>query len=419
MIISQSSCNDINESGLITVNEALANILSGVPVVSGYECLNIEHCCGRTLAEAVHATLDVPPRTNSAVDGYALRSADLPERGTATLAIAGSAHAGQPFHGKAPPGHCVRIMTGAPMPEGLDTVIVQEQVEVAKDAIRIDARHEAGQNVREAGEDLKEGQTVLSPGRWLTPPDIGLIASLGIAEINVRRKLAVAVASTGNEIHGIGSTPGEGGIYDSNRYSLMAALSRPGIDLVNLGIVEDSPEALQDCFQRTARFADVIIATGGVSVGEADYTKAALESSGSIDFWKVAIKPGRPLAFGRIGDAVFFGLPGNPVAAMVTFYLFVLPALNKMQGITDKPAAPSFHAQTTENIRKKPGRTEVPRGIIEQRADGQWTVKTTGEQGSGILSSMSRANAFILLEHERDTVKAGEWVTVLPFAGLF
>lgn len=419
MITPQASCNDINEFGLLPVNDALSRILSSVPVIAGYERLNIELCCGRILAEAVNATLNVPAHTNSAVDGYALRASDLPKQGTAAFEIAGHAYAGMPFPGSVASGRCIRIMTGAPMPEDLDTVIMQEQAELDGNRIRIDARHKAGQNVRKAGEDLQEGQRILSPGKWLTPPDIGLIASLGLAEINVRRKLTVAIVSTGNEISSIGSTLGVGGLYDSNRYSLMAALDRSGIEIINLGIIEDNPEALLECFQRTAAIADVIIATGGVSVGEADYTKTALQATGEIDFWKVAIKPGRPLAFGHIGKSVFFGLPGNPVAVMVTFYLFVLPALEKMLGVTDKPTAPVFLARTTENIRKKPGRTEVPRGIIVQDQHGLWTVKTTGKQGSGILSSMSRANAFIILEHERDAVKAGEWVKVLPFAGLF
>lgn len=419
MIKTQSSCTDINEPGLISLDDARSHILASVPAIVSHERLNIEKARGRTLTEAVIAGFNVPIHTNSAVDGYALHSDDLPAQGTVALAIAGSAFAGKPFNSDVKPGQCLRIMTGAAMPEGLDTVIMQEHVELQGDAICINSGHKAGQNVRKAGEDIKEGQTILSPGKWLTPPDIGLIASLGIAEINVRRKLVVAIASTGNEVFGIGSNPSIGGVYDSNRYSLLAALDRPGIEIVNLGIIEDSPEALLTSFQQAAGYADVVISTGGVSVGEADYTKTALQASGRIYFWKIAIKPGRPLAFGQLDKAVFFGLPGNPVAVMVTFYLLVLPALEKMLGIEDKPIAPVFLAQTTEDIRKKPGRTEVPRGIIEQDDNGLWQVKSTGRQGSGILSSMSRANAFILLEHERGAVKAGEWVRVQPFSGLF
>jgi molybdopterin molybdotransferase len=310
-------------------------------------------------------------------------------------------------------------MTGAPMPEGLDTVIMQEHAERRGNTLRIDGRHKPGQNVRKAGEDIRQGQTILHPGKWLTPPDIGLIASLGIPEINVVRKLRIAVASTGNEIFSIGTPLKAGGLYDSNRYSLWAALARPDIEVCNLGIVEDSPEALLNAFEQAAEFADVIISTGGVSSGEADYTKAALQASGRIGFWKIALKPGRPLAFGRIGKAAFFGLPGNPVATLVTFYLLVLPALEKMLGIKNRPIVPLFRARTLEDLRKKPGRTEVARGILGQDQNGEWTVRSTGNQGSGILSSMSLANALIILEHDRSNVKAGESVWVKPFAGLF
>jgi molybdopterin molybdotransferase len=418
MITTQPSCNDINEPGLIPLSDALARILAAVPQIEGYERVAIENARGRTLAEAVTAGFNVPGHTNSAVDGYALASADLPVENTRTLAIAGKAFAGEPFRGDIKPGQCLRIMTGAPMPAGLDTVIMQEHAELQGDAIRIDSRHRPGQNVRQPGEDIRQGQAILHPGKFLTPPDIGLIASLGIPEINVVRKLRIAIASTGDEIYGIGDAPGACGLYDSNRYSLWAALDRPDIEVVNLGIVEDRPEALLKTFEQAGQFADVIISTGGVSVGEADYTKAALQKSGHIGFWKVAIKPGRPLAFGRIGDAAFFGLPGNPVAVMVTFYLLALPALEKMLGITNKPIVPTFRARTLETLRKKPGRTEVLRGIVEQNQNGEWTVRSTGNQGSGILSSMSLANAFILLEHDRENVTAGQWVWVRPFAGM-
>lgn len=419
MITPQPSCNDINEPGLIPLTDALARILAAAPQIGGYERINIEKARGRTLTEAITAGFNVPGHTNSAVDGYALAAADLPAEGTRVLEIAGKTYAGEPFQGNINPGQCLRIMTGAMMPEGLDTVIMQEHVQFHGNAILIDSRHKPGQNVRKAGEDIRQGQTILHPGKFLTPPDIGLIASLGIPEISVARKLKIAIASTGDEIYSLGQIPSAGGLYDSNRYSLMAALDRPDIELINLGIVEDRPEALLTAFEQAGQFADAIISTGGVSVGEADYTKTALQASGRIGFWKVAIKPGRPLAFGRIGNAVFFGLPGNPVAVMVTFYLLVLPALEKMLGITHKPIAPTFRARTLENLRKKPGRTEVPRGIVEQDQNGEWTVRSTGKQGSGILSSMSLANAFIILEHDRESVQAGESVWVKPFAGLF
>jgi molybdopterin molybdotransferase len=419
MITTQPNCNDIHEPGLIRVKDALARILAAVPVISGYERLNIEHARGRTLYQPVISAVNVPAHTNSAVDGYALHAEDLPGQGTRRLEIIGRAFAGRPYVGDTARGQCVRIMTGAPMPAGLDTVIMQEQVQLSDNCIELDSRHKAGQNVRQAGEDIRRGQTILQPGKYLTPPDIGLCASLGIAEIDVRRKLKVAIASTGNEVFGIGQTPGTGGIYDSNRYSLLAALDRPDIEVINLGILEDDPEALLKRFQEAGAYADVVISSGGVSVGEADYTKTALQGSGQVDFWKVAIKPGHPLAFGRIGKAAFFGLPGNPVAVMVTFYQFVLPALEKMLGITNKPISPTFLAKACENLRKKPGRMEIYRGIIEQNENGEWRVKTTGKQSSGILSSMSLANAFIILDHDSTDIKAGEWVTVQPFSGMF
>jgi molybdopterin molybdotransferase len=415
----EPSCTDIYEPGLISVKDALSQILSDVPAIFGYERLNIEKARGRTLYEPVIAAFNVPPHTNSAVDGYAMRSSDLPVHGECRLEIIGHAFAGKPYSGEIKSGQCLRIMTGASVPEGLDVVIMQEHAVLHDNVIEIDASHKAGQNIRKAGEDIQQGHTILHPGKYLTPPDIGLMASLGIAEINVTRKLKVAIASTGNEVFGLGATPCAGGIYDSNRYSLLAALDRTDIDVINLGILEDNTTSLLKSFHEASDYADVIISTGGVSVGEADYTKAALQASGQIDFWKVAIKPGRPLAFGNINNAAFFGLPGNPVAVLVTFYQFVLPALEKMSGINNKPIAPVFLARTTQYLRKKPGRTEILRGIIEQDDSGGWIVKTTGQQGSGILSSMSLANAFIILDHESSSIKAGEWVKVQPFAGLF
>ena len=421
MIRNQPSCTDINESGLIPFDEALRLILSAVSEISGIEQLPIEQARSRISDEDIISPINVPSHTNSAVDGYALHSAELPDKGqTRKLEIAtGTAFAGSPYEGPVATEQCVRIMTGAAMPEGLDTVIMQEHTERLENSILIADSHRKGQNVRQAGEDLQQGQTVLKTGKWLTPPDIGLIASLGTAEIIVKRKLRIAIASTGDEVFNIGSLPSPGGIYDSNRYTLSAALDRPDIEVINLGILEDSPDALLKKFNAASSYADMIISTGGVSVGDADHTRTALQISGNINFWKVAIKPGRPLAFGQIADSIFFGLPGNPVAVMVTFYLFVLPAIEKMLGIRDRPLAPTLLARTTESIRKKSGRTEVPRGILEQSENGEWTVRTTGKQGSGILSSMSAANAFILLPHESSAIREGEWVTVLPFSGYF
>lgn len=418
-IQTQSSCADIFEPGLLHFDAARARILDGVCAIAGFEQIGIEQACRRVLHEDIIAPFNVPVHTNSAVDGYALRGLDLPAaKATAVLPVIGIALAGQPYIGNAAAGQCVRIMTGAMMPDGLDTVVMQEHAEVRADTIALDGRHQAGQNVRAAGEDMREGEIVLRRGHFLMPADIGLLASLGLAEIKVKRKLRVAVASTGDELCNIGSIPATGGIYDSNRYSLLATLTRADIEVIDLGILEDSPEILLQAFNNVAEVADVIISSGGVSVGEADYTKAALQSSGSIAFWKVALKPGRPLAFGTIGNAVFFGLPGNPVAVLVTFYQFVLPALEKMLGMTDKPPMPIFKARALQRMRKKPGRTEFLRGIVELDANGEWKVKTTGKQGSGILRSMSLANALIILRHERGDVEAGEWVEVQMLAAM-
>lgn len=420
MIQNQPSCADTEESGLIHFDDALERIISSIKEIQGSERLPVEQAKGRILETDIVSPINVPGHTNSAVDGYALHGEDLPGNNqTCRLNVLGTAFAGKPYTGACATGQCVRIMTGAPMPEGLDTVIMQEHVERSENAIIIDDSHKKGQNVRQTGEDLKQGETVLHKGKWLTPPDIGLIASLGQAEIDVKRKLNIAIASTGNEIFNIGHLPSPGGIYDSNRYTLSAALDRPDIEVVNLGILEDTPETLLDKFNEASSYADMIISTGGVSVGDADYTRTALQTSGNIDFWKVAIKPGRPLAFGKIGGRIFFGLPGNPVAVMVTFYLFVLPAIEKMLGITNRPIVPRLQAKSLENIKKKTGRTEVPRGILQQSENGEWTVKTTGKQGSGILRSMSVANAFILLPHDSPAIREGDRVTVLPFVGLF
>jgi len=418
MISTQANCTDIFEPGLLPVEQALTHILSALPHIEDDESINIEKAKARTLSEPIIASFNVPQHDNSAVDGYAIKAEDLPSEGIANLDIVAVAFAGKPYLKSLSKGQCIRIMTGAIIPDGVDTVIMQEHVELKDNTISIDNRHELGQNIRLAGEDLQQGDTILKPGKFITPADVGVMASLGITTVKVRRKLKIAIASTGNELINIGDKPDNTSLYDSNRYSLNAALDRPDIEIINMGILEDTPEALLNSFNQASLTADIIISTGGVSVGDADHTKTALKQSGQVDFWKIAIKPGRPLAFGHIGPSVFFGLPGNPVAVMVTFYQFVLPALEAMLGVKDKAIAPTLQVKATENIRKLAGRTEVIRGILQQ-TDGIWSVKTTGKQGSGILRSMSLANAFIILEHERSTVKIGDLVTVQPFSGLF
>lgn len=400
------------------VAEALQKILASVDPIDGYEQIPILDARGRTLFENVYAPFDVPGHNNAAVDGYGVSSEDIPLQGEQTLSIVGHVYAGERFEHALQRGQCIRITTGAPIPAGVDAVLMQEHVAVDGDVIRIDSSHKPGDNIRLAGEDLSQGEAILNPGKWLTPADIGLLASIGVTEIKVRRKLRIAVASTGDEIYALGDQRGHGGIYDSNRYSLQAALQRPDIELIDLGILPDKPDSLLQAFTEISVVADMIISSGGVSVGDADYTKSALKNAGKIDFWKIAIKPGRPLAFGKLQNSLFFGLPGNPVAVLVTFYQFVLPALERMLNITDKPISPTLKAVCQNDIRKKPGRTEVVRAVLETGPEGAYTVKTTGKQGSGILRSMSLANAFILLEHKRGNISAGETVTVQTFAGL-
>jgi molybdopterin molybdotransferase len=416
----QSSCGDENEHGTLPVDQALQNMLNAVSERTTLERINLTNAVDRVLAEEITSPVNVPSHRNSAVDGYAIMQTDLAsDSDIKSLKVIAKVVAGHPYNGPLKQGEAIQIMTGAQMPELADTVIMQEHVEIDDDTIRIDSRHSAGQNVRQAGEDIQFGQIVLNTGIKLTPPQIGLIASLGISEISVKKPLTVAVFSTGDEVLNLGDPPREGCIYDSNRYSMISALKKIGCNVLDMGIIADNPEKLRAAFELAANNADVLFTSGGVSVGEADYTKQVLASVGNINFWKVAMKPGRPVAFGSINDATFFGLPGNPVAVMVTFYQFALPCLQKMMGLTSPLISPSIKAQCSSNIRKLPGRSEFQRGTLSQSDTGKWQVCTTGQQGSGILRSMSEANSFIILEHERSSIKKGEWVTVQPFSGLF
>jgi molybdopterin molybdotransferase len=350
------------------------------------------------------------------MDGYAVRSADLAFSQSVSLKEIGTALAGKVFSGKVEPGDCVRVMTGAVMPRGTDTVVVQEVCGADAKRITIPAGQKAGQNVRAAGEDLKAGVPVLQPGQALRAAEIGLIASLGIGEVEVKRRLRVAFFSTGDELASIGAPLAPGQVYDSNRYTLHGMLARLGVEIIDMGVVRDDPALLEAAFRKAAASADAIITTGGVSVGEADFVKQLMGQLGEVLFWKIAMRPGRPMAFGRIGKAFLFGLPGNPVAVMVTFYQFVRDALLFMAGRTGTEF-PLLAAVSAQPIRKVPGRTEYQRGIVF-RDGNAWKVRTTGQQGSGVLRSMSEANCFIVLEHERGQVQAGEPVQVQLFEGL-
>jgi molybdopterin molybdotransferase len=415
MSIAQTvSCLDGYDPDALRVDKAREAILACLTPISESEKIPTQETLGRILAEDIVPRIDVPAHDNSAMDGYAVRFSDLHE--STPLKEAGTALAGKPFHGKLGPGECVRIMTGAVMPAGADTVVIQEVVKRQNDGITIPPGQKKAQNVRYAGEDLKVGVAVLGPGRLLKPADVGLIASLGIGEVRVKRRLRVAFFATGDELASIGAPLKEGEVYDSNRYTLHGMLARLGVEAIDMGVVRDDPAQLEVAFRQAAEKADVVITTGGVSVGEADFIKQMMAKLGEVLFWKIAMRPGRPMAFGRIGDAFLFGLPGNPVAVMVTFYQFVRDALLHMSGREDAPI-PLLQAVSAENLRKVPGRTEYQRGVLFKEQN-QWKVRTTGQQGSGVLRSMSEANCFIVLEHERGQVKAGEPVSVQLFEGL-
>jgi molybdopterin molybdotransferase len=411
------SCDDGIESDLVPVDEALKRIDELVRPLEDVEQIPVRDGLDRVLAAAVVSPFDVPSHTNSAMDGYALRGEDLAPESVTELALLGTAWAGRPWTGAVAAGQCVRIFTGAAMPAGTDTVVMQEHAESDGVTVAVAGGQRRGQNVRQAGEDIRAGATVLEPGRRLTPADLGVIASLGVGEIRVVRRPRVAFFSNGDELRSLGQPLGPGDIYDSNRYTLHAMLTRAGCELLDLGVVGDDPGAIEEAFRRGAGMADMLVTSAGASVGEADYVKQTLDRVGEVSFWKLAMKPGRPLAFGRVGKAWFFGLPGNPVSVMVTFSQFVTPALRRLAG--ERSWRPlRMRARTTSALRKKAGRTEFQRGVLEAGADGDLTVTSTGGQGSGILSSMSRANCFIILPVDSDRVAAGDWVTVEPFAGL-
>lgn len=403
--------------GLLSVNEAQQRIAASIASPGGVEQLPVRSALGRILAVPVTSPIDVPPYTNSAMDGYALRGSDLPTTGTVRLRITGRAMAGAPFGGSVGSGEAVRIMTGAVLPSGADTVLMQEHVQVDGEDIVVGSGHKAGENVRMAGEDMAVGSNVLEPGKQLLPADLGVIASLGIAEVRVWRRLRVAFFSTGDELRSLGEPLETGQIYDSNRYTLHGMLTRLGVELLDLGVIRDDRAAIRSAFHDATANADVVITSGGVSVGEADFVKQTLDELGQVDFWKIAMKPGKPLAFGRLDRAIFFGLPGNPVSVMATFYQFVQPALQKMMGMSAIPSI-TLRVPCAVDIRKEVGRTEYQRGILRAGADGGLNVTTTGRQGSHVLTSMSRSNCFIILPAECGRVQAGEFVEVQPFAGL-
>ncbi|RZT41620.1 molybdopterin molybdotransferase MoeA [Cupriavidus agavae] len=418
------SCLSDYDPTALPVSRATAIIGDVIEPVRGIEQLAIRSALGRVLAHDVVSAIDVPAHDNSAMDGYAFAGAALAAGQDVVLDVGGTALAGNAFAGAPQAGQAVRIMTGAVMPAGCDTVIPQELVEVLCDGAQVrfgtDAVR-AGDNRRLRGEDLAVGQAALRAGRVLTPADLGLLASLGVAEVKVRRRLRVAFFSTGDELRSIGEPLDAGCVYDSNRYTLHGMLQRLGVDLIDMGVVRDEPAAMEAAFRSACENADAIITSGGVSVGDADYTRQIMARLGDVSFWKIAMRPGRPMAFGRIAsgghEAVLFGLPGNPVAVMVTFYQFVRSALHRLMG-ADVAPLPQFRVPSAMPIRKRPGRTEYQRGIVAAGPDGNLEVRLTGQQGSGVLRSMSEANCFIVLGHDQGAVAAGDPVSVMMFDGL-
>jgi molybdopterin molybdotransferase len=386
------------------------------------ETVSIYDSLGRVLASDIISPINVPSADNSAMDGYAFSGASIIKDGATSLTMIGKGFAGNAFDGVVAQGQCVRIMTGAVMPAGCDTTIPQELVKVDGDQIQFQSSViRVGDNRRLKGEDLSIGQAALSAGKIIRPSDLGLIASLGIGSVSVKRRLKVGFFSTGDELRSIGQPLDDGCVYDSNRYTLFGMLSRLNVELHDFGVVKDDPDAMRVTFSKAAATCDAVITSGGVSVGEADYTKQIMRELGDVSFWKIAMRPGRPMAFGSIqGDqhrAVLFGLPGNPVAVMVTFYQFVRNALLAMSGAT-QVAPPMMQAKTVEAIRKRPGRTEFQRGILSTDATGNRTVRITGAQGSGVLRSMSEADCFIVLAHDQENIQAGDTVGVVLFEGL-
>jgi len=414
-IIATPSCADPSDPQSISVDDALAAIARQIVVLDEFEQLPIRECLERINYEQVNSPINVPAHANSAMDGFAVAFDSLSDDGISELEEIGTAYAGVEFKGQCGKNQCVRIMTGAVIPDGADTVIMQEQAEInGAGKIRVDASHRLGENVRYAGEDVVEDQIILEPGAIINPANLGVLASLGIAELKVYRKPVVAFFSTGDELVSLGQPLAKGKIYDSNRYTLFGLLSRLPVEILDLGVIKDNPESIRNTLLKAAEKADLIITTGGVSVGDADYIKTVLAEIGNINFWKIAIKPGRPLTFGKINESLFMGLPGNPVAVMVTFSQFVIPALQQLSGTSVSPPT-RLKAVSLDTLRKLPGRQEIQRGIASRDNNNEWQVAKSGKQGSGILSSMSKANCFILLSEDNTGVEPGDAVDIQLF----
>ncbi len=396
---------------LLSVDAALERIKTALQPVEGSEKVDLKNALGRVLSESLYAPVNLPPERNAAMDGYAFSSRDVNHEQDFSLTLAGTSWAGRPFDGLLEPGQCIRIFTGAVIPEQADSVVMQEHVQADGQAIRFPANTSARQHIREAGEDVKQGSLLCAHPKKLNAIDLGLLASAGIAGLSVKRPVKIAIFTTGDELIAPGQPLAPGKIYDSNRYLLSGLLNDAGYSVTDLGVIADNKQLLEDSFLEAAKNHDVILTTGGASVGDADYVKEILDRCGEVDFWKVAIKPGKPLAFGKIGSCCFFGLPGNPVAVMVTFQYLVAPALTQLSGApSSKPL--QLTAICSSTLKKAQGRQEFQRGNLIQEPSGEFIVSTSGKQGSNILSSMSRANCYIVLPAECKGVQAGDKVRV-------
>jgi len=409
---------EFNTAGLISLQDALdkmnGHIATQRPPAA--ESVPLNTAAGRITATPVLSPVFVPPFDNSAMDGYAVRCADL--QPGAVLPVAGKSFAGAHFHGEWPAGSCIRIMTGAPVPVGADAVIMQEQADVTDAGVRFTASATPGQNIRLIGDDIKQGDSVLAKGVRLGAAELPLLASLGVEQVTVFKPLKVAIFSTGDELQPVGTPLQEGQIYDTNRFAVRLMLEQMGCAVLDLGIIRDDPQALRHAFKQADEYADLVISSGGVSVGEADYTKKMLDELGEIGFWKLAIKPGKPFAFGKLKNAWFCGLPGNPVSAALTFYQMVQPFIAGLSGHSAWSLPPRLKAKATTKFNKSPGRLDFQRAIFSTGENGELEVRTTGHQGSHVFSSFSQANCFVVLERERDRVAPGEWVDVEPFNAL-
>ncbi|QIA65824.1 bifunctional molybdopterin-guanine dinucleotide biosynthesis adaptor protein MobB/molybdopterin molybdotransferase MoeA [Vibrio astriarenae] len=408
-----AACCDTLSPAFVSVTQGREKILEAVSRLQETEAVAITNSYGRVLGGDIISPVNVPQYTNSAMDGYAIRGDDLDQDNYHVVA---EVLAGYHYEKPVEPGQAVKIMTGAPMPAQADTVIMREQATQEGDSVTFDASIKAGQNVRQAGEDLALGAPVFTQGTRIESPEMGMLASLGFGQCDVVRKLKVAIFSTGDEVQNPGAEQKPNTIYDSNRFTLRGLLQKLGCEIIDLGIIEDDEDKMVSALESAATQADLVMTSGGVSVGDADYIKLALDRLGQIDFWRINMRPGRPLAFGKINDKPFFGLPGNPVAVMVSFINFVEPAIRKMQGQMDWQPL-KVNAIAAESLRSRQGRTEFSRGVYTMNTQGQLEVRTTGKQGSGILRSMSEANCLIEISPAVDTVKVGEMVTVIPLQG--